>query len=92
MCFRFYLTLDENSILEVAVHPSYSNFFLETWQKRLIWHQRMPHVATGCITILQAVNTPNYFEILIRRGDGAKRLNGYLHSYYSRVGGVAEKS
>ena len=25
------------SILEVAVHPSYSNFFLETWQKRLVW-------------------------------------------------------
>jgi hypothetical protein len=37
LCFRFYLPLDENSILEVAVHPSYSNFFLETWQKRLIW-------------------------------------------------------
>jgi hypothetical protein len=29
------------SILEVAVHPSYSNFFLETEQKRLFLCQRL---------------------------------------------------
>jgi hypothetical protein len=43
------------SILEVAVDPSYSIFFLEAWQKRLIWRQQLWRIATGCIFVLQAV-------------------------------------
>jgi hypothetical protein len=43
------------SILEVAVDPSYSNFFLGAWQKRPIWHQQLQCIAAGCILILQAV-------------------------------------
>jgi hypothetical protein len=43
------------SILEVAVDPSYSNFFLGTYQNRLIWRQQLHRIATGCILILQAV-------------------------------------
>jgi hypothetical protein len=50
-----YLATTQFSILEVAVHPSYSNFFLETWQKRPFCHLCLLWVATGCILFLQAV-------------------------------------
>jgi hypothetical protein len=43
------------SILEVAVDPSYTIFFLEALQKSLFWQQQLQHIAAGCITILQAV-------------------------------------
>jgi len=43
------------SILEVAVDPPYSNFFLETLQKRLIHYQQLKNIAAGYITIRQAV-------------------------------------
>jgi hypothetical protein len=39
---------------EDAVDPSFFNFFLETWKKRLIWCRRLQWVAAGCISILQA--------------------------------------
>jgi hypothetical protein len=42
------------SILEVAVDPSYTIFFLAAWQKRRFWRQRMHLVAVGCTSILQA--------------------------------------
>jgi hypothetical protein len=37
------------------VSPSYSNFFLEALQERLICCLRLVWVGTGCILILQAV-------------------------------------
>jgi hypothetical protein len=43
------------SILEVAVDPSYTIFFLGALQKPLFCSARLGWVATGCITILQAV-------------------------------------
>jgi hypothetical protein len=43
------------SILEVAVYPSYTIFFLATWQKRPFYQQQKRSVAIGCIFNLQAV-------------------------------------
>jgi hypothetical protein len=45
------------SILEGAVDPSYTIFFLGTWQKRRFCILRLSGVASGCITILQAEKT-----------------------------------
>jgi hypothetical protein len=53
-CWVAYAQLDF-SILEVAVDPSYTIFFLETYQKRLIWLQQLQRIVTGCIFVLQAV-------------------------------------
>ncbi len=44
------------SILEDAGYPSFFNFYLEAWRKRLFWVQRKMQVAIGCILILQAVH------------------------------------
>jgi hypothetical protein len=52
-----------NSILEVAVDPSYSIFFLEAWQKRLIWYLGLCLVAVGCILVLQAVRSPTKLDL-----------------------------
>ena len=43
----------QKSIKEDA-DPSFFNFFLETWQKRLFFVCVVRWVATGCILILQA--------------------------------------
>ena len=40
---------------EDARDPSFFNFFLGAWQKRLFWRLAVDCVATGCIFILQAV-------------------------------------
>jgi hypothetical protein len=51
----FLVVFDGFSILEVAVDPSYTIFFLGAWQKRPFCCARLGWVAIGCILILQAV-------------------------------------
>jgi hypothetical protein len=46
---------------EDARDLSFFNFFLEAWQKRLIYCQRLGRFAFGCIFILQAAQTQNVF-------------------------------
>ena len=40
---------------EDAVDPSFFNFFLEAWQKRLFSPLHLHYITFGCILFLQAV-------------------------------------
>src|SRR5437763_209665 len=83
----------------VAVDPSYTIFFSETWQKRRFCNLRLSGVAAGCITILQAVqigrlllcHTPlSPYKTAARRNfsrkglpDGLRWATAWAHAWYN---------